>query len=1196
MKIFGVRVGLFVVFVTVCASAGGYFYYQAQEEAKAQEAARQAHAKAQAEQLAKIEQARKIEENSRLFADRAMNEAVPKSYPRPISEWKFIEKSIFQKLLSSRQFDVLVVPFQVKEYALDRPTRSFMTAELAFAVSSNQKLHVPDPYLVARALGEGERRIDPNEAYALADKIGAKKIVWGYVGHNRNNQMSLTVQFQVRGIDGVLNAQTPISSKIFENIPFSDTQPPIETYQQMLPEILMAISVDSPWLTNTRPVSQFNDAGLPLSPLAVMEEKPELARDALYFQLLAYLVPDEVDRTRERFAEKSLLAIYSMSPDSRDYKVLKARALMLLGLRPAALQALGEPKTVEEKELHAVLNGNQPEVDLYSSKFKPGMNKLIAKLDANYLSSVYGGADKAKSIAAAASLKLPGKIWPFLSVRAFADLDAWAQFENIYFKQFLDHEFPVKDYTAEGIVRGASALGNTDKLQTLADLSVINHIRKLLDIDAAKWCSETAMARPAAWDYLTLIEAIGEDDLFRRASFLTKTQGVPERTLVFLNEIESVYKGHPQFSLARAKAQFSRANEVDGAEKAGLLKSAYTNAFDTYYWEQGQTVLAAVAFDFIPETGRQDYGYFDSFYASDYPFRAYYSDWEHGGNVEISIANAEAALKNSTSSIRALYSLNWSFEVAIKNEEKRDALFKSIEGRFAGSPDVYQLLAKNSLKKGDVRSAEKYFSESIKAQPMTWQGYVDLGTTLIDQGQLERASKLFISYPGFERGSKMNPVGIANAAYDAGSKFYWMGEFSLAKPFYKIASTQETNSSTELSSSLRLKLLNGDYKGAMLGSLERARHYNSSYAYRDYLGLLHAMGESKMAWEAFNVLTSQIDDFPIWESLLVAHRKEGRTNAEVAAWAKLQVTQNVVKRNTNRVAKYLLLAGVTDRVPTEEMEGVLVEIAQPVWKVEYNNGMIVQPSDDGHSQIILGPQAAEKSVLPNGVYEGAKKKLVKSNLVYFAEAYRAIRKAEYSSASVLLQEASTLYDLSRGDLGYLLPYYAFSAAKSGNVAAVENYLAGFSTEKKGFDYLLAKAVIAGVDGKTEESIQFLKSAKYKRPFTEERPLQTEYQFANLCELLYESTKNPKYREIALDWAKKNQRFQPWFAWSYAMEAVYTSNSADKKRAIAIASFLDPQSAMLGRIPKKERADAERDFVGMNPFDIKKNSSGTQAPI
>ncbi|MGZ8161031.1 MAG: tetratricopeptide repeat protein [Methylobacter sp.] len=824
MKISIVRIMTALLVVIVCVGSVGYYYFQKQQE-EADER------RAEALRFDLLNKQQLAQFNAQQFSRKEL----PKAYPRPVSDWKATEKSMYQQLLSTGKFDTLIVPFQVQEFALDRPTRSIMAAELALVISAAQQVHVPDPYLVARALGDGDRNLDLNEVYSFADKIGAKKIIWGYVGHNRANQMSLSVQSQERGADGVLNAQTTSSSKKFEHIDFSDERPPFEVYQSILPELLTALGVDNSALTAPKPESRFDVAELPPSPLAMIVEKPEPARDALYFQLLAVLTPHDAERTQERFAEKSLLAILGMSPDSPDYRLLKARAFMLLGLRPAALQVLGEPKTIEEKELLAALNGNLPDVELLSSQIKPGIKKLIAKLDANHIDSDYGGANKNKSIAAVDSLKIQGEMWQFLAARAFSDRDYWAQLNNIHLKQMIDNEFPIKDYTAEGIVRGTASLGDRTKLQVLADLSVINHIRKLLEADTSKWCCQSTPDRLTALDYLNLVEALGENNLMRRASFLTSVQGVPEQAIEFLDRIEYVYKSHPQFVLARAQAQMAKAGTVDSAEKEGLLKSAYENFINAFYWEQGQSVTSATAISMSTHTDHNDYGY-DNWYASDYPFRAYYEYTELSG-VGTDESNAKSALKNSTSDFKPFSYLYYDYTRPPKQDDKFNALLKSVEGRFQGNPDLALLLAQNSSDNGDIQSAEKYYRDSIKAAPLSWDAYMELGKLFIEQGQLEQASKVFLDYPYFKQGTYGEPVGISNHAYLAGSKFYWMGEFSLATPLYKLASRQETGSEADLTSRLRLKLINGDYRGALLGSLERAQRYNDSYAYRDYLGV-----------------------------------------------------------------------------------------------------------------------------------------------------------------------------------------------------------------------------------------------------------------------------------------------------------------------------------------------------------------------
>ena len=93
----------------------------------------------------------------------------------------------------------------------------------------------------------------------------------------------------------------------------------------------------------------------------------------------------------------------------------------------------------------------------------------------------------------------------------------------------------------------------------------------------------------------------------------------------------------------------------------------------------------------------------------------------------------------------------------------------------------------------------------------------------------------------------------------------------------------------------------------------------------------------------------------------------------------------------------------------------------------------------------------------------------------------------------------------------------------------------------------------------------------------------EYEYAELCELLYDATRNPGYREKALTWAKKFQTVQPWFAWSYAMEARLTTNANDRRRAMAMAYYLDRNSERLASLPQAAIKAAVKEFANRNPF-------------
>jgi predicted component of type VI protein secretion system len=307
---------------------------------------------------------------------------------------------------------------------------------------------------------------------------------------------------------------------------------------------------------------------------------------------------------------------------------------------------------------------------------------------------------------------------------------------------------------------------------------------------------------------------------------------------------------------------------------------------------------------------------------------------------------------------------------------------------------------------------------------------------------------------------------------------------------------------------------------------------------------------------------------------LVGHRKAGASESEITEWVKREPM-----RKSDYAGMYLLRAGVTDRTPGEDLPAAIAGVERPVWQLPDYHGYVVRESINRSTPQILNVD--RESILPIGVFETAKKTPVKSDLVSFAEAYRMMRTGDFARAKRLLEEALALYDPRLTDVGYLLPYYAFAAAKSSDGQSVLARLEKFEPRQQRFDYYLSRAVVAGLGGKTSDSLRDLKLALHRRPFTQARPVYSEYQFAEICEWLYETTKNPKYRDVALSWAKSVQGFSPWFAWPYALEAKLAPKGAD--RAIAMAFYLDPNSERLAKVPKSEIDAAVKDIAGRNPF-------------
>lgn len=1125
-----------------------------------------------------------------------MTQAVPKTYPRPVSEWLIQEKAIFEKMLSMGKYDVLVVPFQVSGWAVDRATRSAMTAELAAAIARSQKATVPDPYLVAKALGDGQRQLDSQDIYRLANALGVKRVVWGYAGHDRKGNMTVSIlaQDNVASMRNGVVWTGPTVSKTFENIAVDDETPAIQQFESLLPDLLWAIGVEPIPVVfgkaDNRPVK----LDLPGSPKMLLESESSPARDAYTFLLLGLLTPQAQEKTKEKFAEKALLALTRLSPTSPDYRVLRARTFMALGLRMAAIKVLGAPRTDEERELLAALNGNLPEVRALVSKEKNPFKRLIQKLDENRIAANYWALNQKTAYGEVAALHLPGDIWPFIATRAFLDWDIWSQFDNGQLKLVLDQELPIKGYGLKDMVGGVVALGDPAKQETAVSLSIVNHGRKFLEGNAATWCCARAFDRPGVLDYLELVQVTGHSNLMRRIDFLNAIQGRSESAMRFVNSIDAVYKDYPQYAYERAKVEERLARNAGAAEKEGLLKASYLHAFNAMYWEQGQSWLSTAAANL--QIGRTAvYGHHDNFYYTDLPFRPNYWSWAKGGVRQAIHENEVASLKNATSEVSALSSLFSLYRRFYPLEKRATELLKSMDGRFIGAPQRYALFASDAVERGDLVAAQGFYRDNIRVNPLYWRSYEALGTLLFKAGDVDAAGKVYLSYPGFKHDSGESRVVLANEAFEAGSRFYWSGHFDLAKALYRISAAQNTGAASEMTSALRLKLLDGDIDSAMVGSMERAQRYNDSYAYRDFLGMLHAKGQSKYAWEGFGQLVRETQQPHVWETALVGHHMAGASEAEVVKWAQQSEFKDA-GAGKNAAAAYVLRFASTDRIPSNTVADAIHGLDPSKWNsIDAKKNVIRAPGDSGHCETLAPGAGGFQTPHAGGPAVGYGRQVVCSDLAYFAQAYRAMKLTDYKTAKAIFDDSAKHYAMTELT-SYMLPYYALAAAKAGDITGVENKLGTVVLGNQGFYYQLAKAVLAGVAGNNDQAFQFLKLARYSRPHTEDRPLLTQYTFGEIAELMAVLTGDQKIQRLALEWAQKSQKFEPWQSWSYAMEAKLTKNPGDRQRALAMTQYLDPQSERLSAFGKAEIDAAVNAYKGINPFLKRAADTGKEKPI
>lgn len=1174
------RVVLLVILLAIAGGMGVKDYLDQQE------AAAQAVLRLKQQEVAR---AAAIEKAAKLAAEKAMEDtsvinAFSSAYPRPVSEWLEAEKATYEKLLSNAKSDVLIVPFQVMGWSFDQSTRALMGAEFTSAVAAAMNVTLPDPYLVAKALGDGERQFKKESVYRLADLLGAKRVIWGHAGHDRKGNMTvvLTSQQRVGTARSGVTWTGPMTTTKFERISIDEDVPPIVAFESRLPELVKSLGYGFT-ASPVPPVDARLDLHkLPDSPFGLLSKGENPARDAYAFLVYAALTPRYFEHTRNRFAEKAYLSLLRLAPTSPEYRALRARTLMHLGFRLAAIKALGEPSTSEEVALAAALNGSLPDVRSASDKEANSVKRLLQKLDANAIGVAYGLTNSKQSIEEANRLKLPGRIWPYLVTRAFVDKDDWSQFDNLAPKMILDQELPVKGYSLEEIVQGAASLGNMERIQAVVDGSVNVHVRKLLEADVPLHCCNADQDASRRLDYLALIAAVGDDNLIRRIRFHSRIQGNHRAAVLYAAGIDVIYRGHPYFTLELAKANNNLAEKLSPSERDLYRKDAYQLAFNAMYWARGQSYVASGASVEISRSGRNDHGRPENPYYTDIPFRPYYWTWSDGGSRTAVVANELAALKNATHEFEVVLKLNHTYRNILQDDVRAGELLTSIDGRFKGSPQKNELLAQEAKNRGESQLAEALWRDNIRVSPSYWQSYSDLGRMLFHAGDQQEAAKVFRAYPGFRSDSGSNRVGVANLSYEAGSHFYWTGNFSVAEQFYRLTLAQRTGAATEMIADGRMKLIAGDVTGAMASSLTRAQRYDSSTAYEDYLGMLHASGHAKEAWAGQNSLVREGRRAPVLGSALVGFRMAGADERAVIEWARRPDVQAAGERG-NMGATLLLEFVTTDRTPSQDVVDALQSLDRPVWRLKEGIRPVIRALSNDGNGLIVGPDAPERDQnWPVGPADDGRKDKVKSDLAYFSAGYRALKLKEFAAAKSIFDEAATLYDMTRHTV-YMLPYYAYAAARAGDVSPIEGILGKMKDEQQGPDYFLARAILAAAAGQNDEALKALDVGRCRFLYLKATPIRSTYVYGDISEALAELTGNAKIREFALKYARAFQKIEAWHAWPYAMEARLARNAKDRGRALAMAYYLDPKSEWLSALKKVEIEHAVKTYGMANPF-------------
>lgn len=1083
----------------------------------------------------------------------------------PHSVWFDAERGRYAALLTGKPCDTLVVPVQSQHLGFDRATRSLMTAQLALAVADASGRCVVDPYIASDALGEGLRRIEPSAVMQLAEAVKATTIVTTYVGHDGEHHLEVFANVQSIG---AAFSRAPVHRR-WDGLAFADADPPFVAWQKQLPEIIDALG-----LGKVHAPSGLKAAAAAIAAPAVPDAPEQLvttpARDdldaAYRYELLAALGPLPDFRQVERLHEKAWLAA-SLAPDSAASRRVRARALMHLDYRPAALAVLGNDDDPSARALRALLDGNLPEAESAVASIDAPGEKLVVSLEARDLRFAYGRGNPREAMPAIVQeTQARSSNWRTLLAMRGGEYDGWQVDDNLDVKRLLDSLYPLDAYSLDEIVRGELSLG---KAPGEADLQLFakRHIDRLLAQQPQRFCCTSFSLRPSELDFLQLVSARSLGTLEKAFRFQQWTQGRPDAALELADAYDAEYAGHPHFAAGRALALAQRAETHPEGREAEYRQRASAEAQVAFYFEQQGSSYAVSAL-YASQSGA---GAFTRAYGSDFPPKLYW-------------VKPSAYLP---------YAQKYPGAAMVSMDPA--ALLAAIGTRFHGSRDAEQFAAAANPSSAGGPDTNALRTR-IERDPGNWELYKELAKALLLQGDAAGAAAVAATYPGFADGSGEGRVGLSNYAAQIGHMLFWYGSTDLARPFYERSANYRTGSAEGLVSAQRVAAFDGDYATAMVIAQQRYARYEDAFALHSYLEFLFAGGFSQQAWPAFmaNAYQPKTPDF--WFAALVGKRVEGIDDRSVGEWLASDAVRSVDAAGEAPALHLGMAYFLMDRAPFDGLPALLARVeGEPVNRVGAGGYSLLRPELDGKAFVPVA-----RSEFQREKRYGKEDERVPSQYVLFAPAYFALRKGDYANAVDAFARLANFYAIEgdRWDPGMsmALPYFAFAAAKSGDALNLRAFLEslpdpqwGQATEANAmFERHLALAYFNGLAHDADKAMRQLEAARRVMPLATGTRSLNGYQYAETCIWLFDETKDPRYRDLALEWARSNQLMEPTMAWAYALEAAYgDAKDRNHVRAVALALYLDRNSNWLGKVPKGDVERARAWLARNNPFRVGK---------
>ena len=1083
-----------------------------------------------------------------------------------------LRQKAFNALADSND-DLLIVPFQSSKdnHEFDETTRSLLTLTNARTLGSTE-LNITNTVLVAEALGLNKSRYHKNEIAKIATQTGASSVLLSYIDHDNSGSLNIRLELYRRKTSsaesGATQAETKNSWNNFEaivttsrdNISFDSSRIPYFVYQEIHHELLHEL-FDIEFRETAVPPQQFN-ISLDSSVKEFLNSAPgNPLATARKLQFLALLHPAEsTERSGPWLNERSLIELDKLEPTA-EVDFLKASALIALNRRPAALELLQDLANSPEKSaLLDYSNGNITSKDKLAT-ITDVVDRLSANIRNHRLRSAYWLENDETVYEELDGLDF----WRHLTFNALQEGDIWRTTDNSYLKSLLDHILPDKQLSFGNIMTRLS-LTPSSRSATAMEQAILDHTEKVENTRIQNDSGVTVA------DLLHLVRAQMVENIYDRIYLETHTRGVPEVADEYIRMFEPLIGGQPDFSLIASQTY----------EELGSTDNTPTHQIDKYKDKASQYAVSGFTHaNNHNKRTRNTHTYLNTEILSGPQQKRLLGKTQWPATCQPRAQQFEECLENTIGDFHTLIKATKHYQ---KNDvAKANQLLAENHHRFKGNELRLDYLNTTYQQLDNQKGIDLVEQELANSDNVDWKVLKRMSDTARLQSRFDDAADLILRYPEFADNKNINNLTVSNRSYRIASSMYWAGAHKAATRLFATTVSKNTGAESEIAARARLATIQGDLLEAANHQYERIKRYQSSFAMRDLMGLLAIISGGEEALQLAHSLTPFMTKPPVWHGNLFAHRANGSNNQEQAEWLDSILSeksnpamsgdweqQQKMKRYANN---YLLMTAFLDRPINEKSTQYIADNI----KRERRALML---ANNASEKWIAFPESPPLE-RPTAWFE----KTFRPPQLTSAQVMKSLYAGDFKTAEQLLSDNKLCHGFHQTDEYLWLCAWTASHTDRGPSLAADieakteeiNQEMLMHSDPGGrlFDNSLALAMLYGFDERHDEALDLLYLANADHRFTNERGLLVRYHLLEVARILFEGTKEVRYKSLVLELARNYTITDPIAAYNHSFIAMLSDDRDERISSLIMLVHLDPESRAITLANAEELREARK---------------------